>query len=177
MQTNEFVLEIPYGTRDFLPSEAAEKRAIEAELAGVFARWGYDEVVTPTIEYLDTLTIGNGQALEPHMFKFFDKNNRTLALRHEYVPRIQMMVAERKRMSAELKKLPGFTVYPSATNFVLVKYDQAVALNEYLEAAGIGVRSFGNAPRLENCLRISMDRRSGGSYHKFEGKTGVRPDM
>ena len=38
MQTNEFVLEIPYGTRDFLPSEAAEKRAIEAELAGVFAR-------------------------------------------------------------------------------------------------------------------------------------------
>ena len=80
-------------------------------------------------------------------------------MRHEYVPRIQMMVAERKRMSAELKKLPGFTVYPSATNFVLVKYDRAVALNEYLEAAGIGVRSFGNAPRLENCLRISMGTR------------------
>ena len=97
MQTNEFVLEIPYGTRDFLPSEAAEKRAIEAELAGVFARWGYDEVVTPTIEYLDTLTIGNGQALEPHMFKFFDKNNRTLALRHEMTTPIARVVASRLR--------------------------------------------------------------------------------
>ena len=31
--------------------------------------------------------------------------------------------------------------------------------SEYLEAAGIGVRSFGNAPRLENCLRISMGTR------------------
>ena len=97
MQTNEFVLEIPYGTRDFLPSEAAEKRAIEAELAGVFAHWGYDEVVTPTIEYLDTLTIGNGQALVPHMFKFFDKNYRTLALRHEMTTPIARVVASRLR--------------------------------------------------------------------------------
>ena len=31
--------------------------------------------------------------------------------------------------------------------------------NEYLENIGIGVRSFGNAPRLENCLRISMGTR------------------
>ncbi len=97
MQTNKFILEIPYGTRDFLPSEAAEKRAIEAGLAGVFARWGYDEVVTPTIEYLDTLTMGNGQALEPHMFKLFDKNNRTLALRHEMTTPIARVVASRLR--------------------------------------------------------------------------------
>ena len=80
-------------------------------------------------------------------------------MRHEYVPRIQMMVAERKRMSEALKTLPGFTVYPSATNFVLVKYGQASELNAHLEASGIGVRSFGSAPRLENCLRISMGTR------------------
>lgn len=80
-------------------------------------------------------------------------------MRHEYVPRIQMMVAERKRMETELKKLSGLTVYPSATNFILVKYARAVELNEAMEAAGIGLRSFGSAPRLENCLRISMGTR------------------
>ena len=80
-------------------------------------------------------------------------------MRHEYVPRIQMMVAERKRMETELKKLSGFTVYPSATNFILVKYASAGELNEAMEAAGIGLRSFGSAPRLENCLRISMGTR------------------
>lgn len=80
-------------------------------------------------------------------------------MRHEYVPRIQMMVAERKRMAKQLKELKGFTVYPSETNFLLVKYEKAVKLNKYLEERGIGVRSFGNAPRLENCLRISMGTR------------------
>ena len=101
MQNEAFILEIPYGMRDFLPDEAATKRAIESGLADLFAQWGYDEVVTPTIEYLDTLTIGSGSGLEPHMFKFFDRNNRTLALRHEMTTPIARVVASRLR-DAEL---------------------------------------------------------------------------
>ena len=80
-------------------------------------------------------------------------------MRDEFVPRIQMMIAERKRMSEQLKTLKGVKVYPSNTNFVLIHYDKAVELNEYLESLNIGVRSFGSAPRLENCLRISMGTR------------------
>ena len=80
-------------------------------------------------------------------------------MRHEYIPRIQMMVAERKRMAEELKKLDGFTVYPSETNFLLVKYARAKELNESLVRQGIGIRSFGDALGLENCLRISMGLR------------------
>lgn len=80
-------------------------------------------------------------------------------MRHEYTPRIQMMIAERKRMYEQLKRLAGFTVYPSNTNFILVRYDRAGELNAYLENLGIGLRSFGKAPRLENCLRISMGTR------------------
>ena len=72
MSNKDLVLEIPYGTRDFLPQEAAEKRAIEARIARQFKLWGYDEVVTPTIEFLATLTMGNGSNLEPQMFKLFD---------------------------------------------------------------------------------------------------------
>lgn len=95
MSKNEFILQIPYGTRDFLPREAACKREIEASFADTFIQWGYDEVVTPTIEYLETLTIGNGRSLEPHMFKFFDKNNRTLALRHEMTTPIARVASSR----------------------------------------------------------------------------------
>lgn len=80
-------------------------------------------------------------------------------MRDEYVPRIQMMVAERKRMAEEVKKIPGFTVYPSETNFLLLKHARAKELNESFLSRGIGVRSFGEAPRLENCLRISMGLR------------------
>ena len=81
-------------------------------------------------------------------------------MRDEFVPRIQMMIAERKRISEQLQELNGVKVYPSSTNFVLMKYDKAVALNEHLESLNIGVRSFGAAPRLENCLRISMGTRA-----------------
>ena len=95
MSNKDLVLEIPYGTRDFLPQEAAEKRAIEARIARQFKLWGYDEVVTPTIEFLDTLTMGNGSNLEPQMFKLFDKQNRTMALRHEMTTPIARVVASR----------------------------------------------------------------------------------
>lgn len=80
-------------------------------------------------------------------------------MRDEFVPRIQMFIAERKRVIEALKKLPQLTVYPSETNFVLLHYDKATALNEYLETLNIGVRSFGNAPRLNNCLRITIGTR------------------
>ena len=70
-----------------------------------------------------------------------------------------MVIAERKRLSEAIRKIPGFTVYPSETNFLLLHHEAAPALNEALERSGIGVRSFGAAPRLTNCLRISMGTR------------------
>lgn len=80
-------------------------------------------------------------------------------MRDEYVPRIQQMIAERNRMSELYASLDGFKVYPSQTNFILVKYAHAIELNEELSAIGIGIRSFGTAPGLQNCLRISMGTR------------------
>lgn len=90
-----FLLEIPYGTRDFLPKDAKVKRELETTLARTFDLWGYDEIVTPSIEYADTLTITNRSGLENQLFKFFDKNNRTLALRHEMTTPIARVAASR----------------------------------------------------------------------------------
>ncbi len=116
MENREKVLEIPYGTRDFLPQEAAEKRAIEAVIAEQFNIWGYDEIVTPTIELLDTLTAVNGSNLAPHMFKLFDKNNRTLALRYEMTTPIARVAASRLRE----EKLPLKLSYISS----VFRYEQ-----------------------------------------------------
>lgn len=95
MGNEKQVLEIPYGTRDYLPGEATGKRTIETQLARLFALWGYDEVVTPTIEYLDTLTMDSGRSLSPQLFKLFDKGGRTLALRHEMTTPIARVVGSR----------------------------------------------------------------------------------
>ncbi|EAX49013.1 Histidine--tRNA ligase [Thermosinus carboxydivorans Nor1] len=97
MSQNEFVPQIPYGTRDFLPRDAKKKRLVESALAGLFTRWGYDEVITPTFEYLDILSVGADQELVQHMFKFLDKNNRLLALRPDMTTPIARVAATRLR--------------------------------------------------------------------------------
>ena len=89
------LLEIPYGTRDFLPTEATEKRIIETKLARLFAGWGYDEVVTPAIEYLETLDRGSSHNLEPHLYKLISKDNRMMALRHEMTTPIARLMGSR----------------------------------------------------------------------------------
>ncbi|BEU88170.1 histidinol-phosphate transaminase [Selenomonas sp. TAMA-11512] len=80
-------------------------------------------------------------------------------MRYEYQPRIDMTIAERKRMQEALSEIKAIRVYPSAANFILIEYDKAKELQEEMEAAGIGVRCFASSPRLKNCLRISMGTR------------------
>ena len=99
------LLETPYGTQDFLPVAAAAKRAIEQKIFRLFAGFGYEEVVTPTMEYLETLTTSSGRAIEPHLFKMFDRNNRTLALRHEMTTPIARLAVSRLKDSPMPLKL------------------------------------------------------------------------
>ena len=96
-------LETPYGTRDFLPKEAAAKREIENRLAKLFASYGYEEVVTPTMEFLETLKMSGG-TVEQNLFKIFDQKNRTLALHHEMTtPIARLFVSRLKYLELPLK--------------------------------------------------------------------------
>ena len=81
-------------------------------------------------------------------------------MRDEFVPRIQMTIAERQRMAGRLQSLRKIEVFPSHTNFILIRLEKADELNKYLESLGIGIRFFSpTAPGLKNCLRISIGTR------------------
>ena len=111
------LLETPYGTQDFLPKEAAAKRVVEQKIFALFTSFGYEEVVTPTMEYLETLTTSNGRAQEPHLFKMFDRNNRTLALRHEMTtPIARLAVSRLKDSPMPLKLSYNTNVFRFRTN-------------------------------------------------------------
>ena len=119
MEKDISLLKIPYGTRDFLPAEAAGKRVVETRLAELFAQWGYEEVVTPSIEYLDTLSLGGNRSIGNHLFKLFDKENKTVALRHEMTTPIARLVSTRLQDSP----LPLKLSYISS----VFRYEQAQA--------------------------------------------------
>ena len=81
-------------------------------------------------------------------------------MRDEFIPRIQMSIAERKRFSERLSKLDGVEIFPSETNFFLIRLSRAAQLVEYLESKNIGVRFFSpSSAGLKNCLRISVGTR------------------
>ena len=81
MARQDFIPQVPYGTKDILPADAARKRRVENELARLFLGWGYQEVVTPTFEYYETLKAGAPEAGGDSAFRFFDRSGRMLALR------------------------------------------------------------------------------------------------
>jgi histidinol-phosphate aminotransferase len=65
--------------------------------------------------------------------------------------------AERARLFAALAALPGVTVFPTQTNFVLARFPDAPRTFEALRGAGILVKNLhGWHPLLEQCLRITV---------------------
>ena len=81
-------------------------------------------------------------------------------MRDEFIPRLEMTIAERERMIERLKNLRGVEVFPSETNFILFRLDKAEELKNYLESLDIGIRYFSpSAFGLKNCLRILIGTR------------------
>jgi len=90
--------QLPKGARIYLPEEAARKRHVERTLMDGFARWGYRDIVTPTFEYFDVLSMGTDVGVQENMFKFVDRETgRMLALRADITPQIARTVSMRLR--------------------------------------------------------------------------------
>jgi histidinol-phosphate aminotransferase len=72
---------------------------------------------------------------------------------------VAMIVAERERLFGKLRELDWLKPYPSQANFVLccLLEGKAEGIWQQLRKKGIFVRYF-DAPRLKNCLRISVGR-------------------
>jgi ATP phosphoribosyltransferase regulatory subunit len=84
---------IPSGTRDVLPDEMRELRAITDALRDVFELHGYGEVYTPAIEYESVLRRGDG-GVQP-AYRVVDDHGDVLALRADMTVPIARVVATR----------------------------------------------------------------------------------
>lgn len=73
-----------------------------------------------------------------------------------FTERIEVIIAERERMTERLAEIDGITVYPSHANFLLVRIPGADEIWQGLYDRGILVRDFSHAPGLEGCLRITI---------------------
>ncbi len=92
---------IPSGTRDVLPEETREVRAITDILRGVFERHGYGEMYTPALEYESVLARAGqtgpaaGAAEARPAYRVFDESGAVLVLRSDMTVPIARVVATR----------------------------------------------------------------------------------
>ncbi|SRR5581483_1455677 len=75
--------ERPRGTRDFKPSDVAERRWLEGVFRETFRRWGYREIQTPTFESTDLFRAKSGPNVVKEIYTFLDKGGREICLRPE----------------------------------------------------------------------------------------------
>jgi len=84
----------PSGTRDVLPDETREVRAITDTLRRVFERHGYGEVYTPALEYESVLQRADMADARP-AYRVFDESGDVLVLRSDMTVPIARVAATR----------------------------------------------------------------------------------
>ena len=85
---------IPSGTRDVLPDEMRELRAISERLRAVFDEAGYGEVYTPALEYDAEIERADLAGARP-AYRLFDEHGNVLVLRSDMTVPIARVVATR----------------------------------------------------------------------------------
>ncbi len=74
----------------------------------------------------------------------------------EMQAKVATLISERKRLKEVLSTMACVDyIFPSVTNFLLVRFQNAAAVYQYLLGKGIVVRNQSYQPNAENCLRIT----------------------
>jgi ATP phosphoribosyltransferase regulatory subunit len=77
-----------------LPHAAKQVRQLEGQLLAQIGRWGYDELILPTFEYLDVLAPGLEAELLETCYQFIDRTTgRTLLLRPDATAQVARTIA------------------------------------------------------------------------------------
>ena len=88
--------EKPLGVRDYLPQTVAMLRHIEHDVLSCMRRWGYREIITPTLEFYDTVGAA-GSTAESKLFKLLDRRGVTMVMRPDLTAPIARVVSSTLR--------------------------------------------------------------------------------
>lgn len=80
---------LPEGVQEVLPNEARRIESLRRKILDLFASWGYDFVIPPFIDFLESLLTGTGHDLDLQTFKLTDQlSGRMLGIRADMTPQV-----------------------------------------------------------------------------------------
>ena len=87
-ETNNHWL-LPQGIEEALPADAARLENLRRNLLDIYASWGYQLVMPPMIEFIESLMIGTGHDFDLQTFKLIDQlTGRTMGVRADMTPQV-----------------------------------------------------------------------------------------
>jgi len=86
------VFEKPIGVKDYLPGAVAKLRQIEREVLACMQGWGYEQIITPTMEFYDTVGVASATS-DQKLFKLLNNRGTTLVLRSDMTAPIARVVS------------------------------------------------------------------------------------
>lgn len=94
---------LPESIADVLPSEARKIEELRRRMLDLFRTYGYELVMPPMLEYIESLLSGTGHDLDLKTFKLVDQlSGRTIGLRADITPQVA-------RIDAHLLNRAGVT--------------------------------------------------------------------
>lgn len=80
---------LPEGIAELLPAQAARLEGLQRHLLDMYQSWGYELVIPPFIEYLESLLTGTGNDLDLQTFKLTDQlTGRMMGVRADMTPQV-----------------------------------------------------------------------------------------
>jgi ATP phosphoribosyltransferase regulatory subunit len=98
MATDEDRWLLPAGIDEVLPPQAQVMESLRRDLLDLYRAWGYELVIPPFVDFLDSLLTGTGQDLDLQTFKLTDQvTGRLLGVRADMTPQVARMDAHQLR--------------------------------------------------------------------------------
>lgn len=88
---------LPEGSRDLISEECYKKEEIKRFLEENMEIWGYEQIITPTLEYYDIFNSHPEGFKQEDMYKFFDNKGKILVLRPDMTIPIARVVSTKLR--------------------------------------------------------------------------------
>lgn len=88
-------IQVPLGMRDTILDECTKKIALKQRVEDVFDRYGFTEIITPSIEFFQTYQHAFSEVNDQDMYKFFDQDGKILTLRMDMTVPIARVCASK----------------------------------------------------------------------------------